>query len=60
MPPAVRGHEIRSILMRKRVVKVALRFCALLALTGVLAVGAVAGGGIEPDPNGPGMTVVGQ
>lgn len=46
--------------MKKRVVKIALRFCALLALTGVLVVSAVAGGGIEPDPNGPGMTVVGQ
>lgn len=46
--------------MRKRVVKIALRLCGLMALAGIMTVNAVAGGGMDPDPNGPGMTVVGQ
>lgn len=44
--------------MRKRIVKIALRLSALLALTGILAMNAMAGSGPEPDPNGPGITVV--
>jgi hypothetical protein len=44
--------------MRKRIVKIALRLCALLALTGIMAVNAAAGGGPDPDPNGPAKTVV--
>jgi hypothetical protein len=44
--------------MRKRVVKIALRLCALLALTSIMAVNAMAGGGPVPDPNGPETTVV--
>lgn len=39
--------------MRKRIVKIALRFCGLLAVAGILAVNAMAGGGMDPDPNGP-------
>jgi hypothetical protein len=46
--------------MKKRVVKTVLRVCALLALTSIMAVNAMAGGGIEPDPNGPCLVAVVQ
>lgn len=39
--------------MRKKIVKMVCRVCGLLALAGILAVSAVAGGGPVPDPNGP-------
>ena len=47
-----------NILMRKRIVKMVCRVCGLLALAGLLAVNAAAGGGTDPDPNGPGANLV--
>lgn len=46
--------------MKKRIVKIALRLCGLLAIAGLLAVSAVAGGGIVPDPNSPRSVVSGN
>jgi hypothetical protein len=60
MPPTVGGHEVRSILIKKRVVKVFLRVCGLLVIAGILAVNAVAGSGPDPDHNGPCLVVVVQ
>lgn len=57
MPPTGgRTLEQGAFCMRKRVVKMALRLCALLALAGIMAVNAMAGDGPVPDPNGPGTT----
>lgn len=39
--------------MREKIVKVVLRMCGLLAVAGLLTGYAMAGGGMEPDPNGP-------